>query len=143
LWRDGDLLIPYSTAFDELRKPVPYYDPLGIRLPDVQDDASGVSGLDRYRAMLAHMVGHRRWSTPQIADNWSPFQRMAVEFFEDCRVETLLIREYAGLRRLFLACIPCPSKRPAIPPPRPVCATVWRCCRGRCSTPSTATATPI
>ncbi|MDE2269160.1 MAG: VWA domain-containing protein [Betaproteobacteria bacterium] len=108
LWRDGDLLIPYSTAFDELRKPVPYYDPLGIRLPDVQDDASGVSGLDRYRAMLAHMVGHRRWSTPQIADNWSPFQRMAVEFFEDCRVETLLIREYAGLRRLFLALHPRP-----------------------------------
>jgi len=108
LWRDGDLLIPYSTAFDELRKPVPYYDPLGIRLPDVQDDASGVSGLDRYRAMLAHMVGHRRWSTPQIADNWSPFQRMAVEFFEDCRVETLLIREYAGLRRLFLALHPLP-----------------------------------
>ncbi len=108
LWRDGDLLIPYSTAFDELRKPVPYYDPLGIRLPDVQDDAFGVSGLDRYRAMLAHMVGHRRWSTPQIADNWSPFQRMAVEFFEDCRVETLLIREYAGLRRLFLALHPRP-----------------------------------
>jgi uncharacterized protein YoaH (UPF0181 family) len=108
LWRDGDLLIPYSTAFDELRKPVPYYDPLGIRLPDVQDDALGVSGLDRYRAMLAHMVGHRRWSTPQIADNWSPFQRMAVEFFEDCRVETLLIREYAGLRRLFLALHPRP-----------------------------------
>ncbi|MDD5000506.1 MAG: VWA domain-containing protein [Thiomonas arsenitoxydans] len=108
LWRDGDLLIPYSTAFDELRKPVPYYDPLGIRLPDVQDDAFGVSGLDRYRAMLAHIVGHRRWSTPQIADNWSPFQRMAVEFFEDCRVETLLIREYAGLRRLFLALHPRP-----------------------------------
>lgn len=108
LWRDGDLLIPYSAAFDELRKPVPYYDPLGIRLPDVQDDAFGVSGLDRYRAMLAHMVGHRRWSTPQIADNWSPFQRMAVEFFEDCRVETLLIREYAGLRRLFLALHPRP-----------------------------------
>ncbi|HML81601.1 MAG: VWA domain-containing protein [Betaproteobacteria bacterium] len=108
LWRDSDLLIPYSTAFDELRKPVPYYDPLGIRLPDVQDDAFGVSGLDRYRAMLAHMVGHRRWSTPQIADNWSPFQRMAVEFFEDCRVETLLIREYAGLRRLFLALHPRP-----------------------------------
>jgi uncharacterized protein YoaH (UPF0181 family) len=115
LWRDGDLLIPYSTAFDELRKPVPYYDPLGIRLPDVQDDASGVSGLDRYRAMLAHMVGHRRWSTPQIADNWSPFQRMAVEFFEDCRVETLLIREYAGLRRLFLALHPRPVEEACNP----------------------------
>ena len=113
LWQDGDQLVPYSTAFDELRKPIPYYDKLGIRLPDVYDDArveEGVviSGLDRYRATLAHMVGHRRWSEAQIADNWSPFQRMAVEFFEDCRIETLLIREYPGLRRLFLALHPKP-----------------------------------
>ncbi len=67
-----------------------------------------ISGLDRYRATLAHMVGHRRWTVAQIADNWSPFQRMAVEFFEDCRVETLLCREYPGLRRVFLALHPKP-----------------------------------
>jgi len=145
LWQDGEHLVPYSTAFDEIRKPIPYYDKLGIRLPDVYDDfilpspASGrgaggegasagapspgasrhplplagegrtvISGLDRYRAVLAHIVGHRRWSEAQIADNWSPFQRMAVEFFEDCRIETLLIREYPGLRRLFLALHPKP-----------------------------------
>jgi hypothetical protein len=160
LWRDGDHLVPYSTAFDELRRPVPYYDKLGMRVPDVQDDvlvgcavrtdqrngapgapydearksscrvrhahagscqngAHGapydgegvrVSGLDRYRAVLAHMVGHRRWSEAQVADNWSPFQRMAVEFFEDARIETLLIREYPGLRRIFLALHPKPTE---------------------------------
>jgi len=113
LWRDSDQLVPYSTAFDELRKPIPYYDRLGLRVPDVFDDANGpggtVSGLDRYRAVLAHMIGHRRWSRPQIADNWSPFQRMAVEFFEDCRIENLLIREYPGLRRIFLALHPKPA----------------------------------
>jgi hypothetical protein len=108
LWRDNDLLVPYSTAFDELRKPIPYYDKLGMRVPDVLDDTNNVAGLDRYRAVLAHMVGHRRWSKPQIADNWSPFQRMAVEFFEDCRIETLLMREYPGLRRIFLALHPKP-----------------------------------
>jgi nitric oxide reductase NorD protein len=110
LWRDGDQLVPYSTAFDELRKPVPYYDKLGLRIPDVFEDDHGISGIDRYRAVLAHMVGHRRWSSPQIADNWSPFQRMAVEFFEDCRIETLLIREYPGLRRIFLALHPKPRE---------------------------------
>ena len=108
LWRDGDQLVPYSTAFDELRKPIPYYDKLGLRIPDVFEDAGLIGGIDRYRAVLAHMVGHRRWSTPQIADNWSPFQRMAVEFFEDCRIETLLCREYPGLRRIFLALHPKP-----------------------------------
>ena len=115
LWQDSDHLVPYSTAFDEIRKPVPYYDKLGIRLPDVYDDAGEVSGLDRYRATLAHMVGHRRWSEAQIVDNWSPFQRMAVEFFEDCRVETLLIREYPGLRKLFLALHPRPHENACDP----------------------------
>ncbi len=132
LWRETEHLLPYSTAFDGIRRPIPYHDKLGMRVPDVYDDfvspfspgaegalkgikagaegAAGlrVSGLDRYRATLAHMVGHRRWSQAQIADNWSPFQRMAVEFFEDCRVETLLIREYPGLRRIFLALHPKP-----------------------------------
>jgi hypothetical protein len=35
---------------------------------------------------------------------------MAVEFFEDCRIETLLIREYPGLRRIFLALHPVPGE---------------------------------
>ncbi|MFZ5503830.1 MAG: nitric oxide reductase activation protein NorD [Pseudomonadota bacterium] len=127
LWRDEDLLIPYSNAYDELRKPVPYYDKLGIRLPDAYDDfvppsPSGrgvggegdalqrVSGIDRYRAALTHMVAHRRWSTAIFADNFSPFQRMAVEFFEDSRVEYLAMREYPGLRRIFMALHPIPAE---------------------------------
>jgi nitric oxide reductase NorD protein len=114
LWRESEQLVPYSTAFDELRKPVPYYDKLGMRVPDVFDDVRGprgtVGGLDRYRAVLAHMAGHRRWSSSIIADNYSPFQRMAVEFFEDCRIETLLVREYPGLRRIFLALHPVPGE---------------------------------
>jgi hypothetical protein len=108
LWQDTEQLVPYSTAFDELRKPIPYYDKLGMRVPDVFDSSNGISGIDRYRAVLAHMVGHRRWTTPIVADNYSPFQRMAVEFFEDCRIETLLSREYPGLRRIFLALHPQP-----------------------------------
>ncbi len=110
LWQDTDYLVPYSTGFDELRKPVPYYDKLGIRLPDVYDDARGVVGIDRYRAVLAHIAAHRRWTTPIFADNYSPFQRMAVEFFEDSRVECLAMREYPGLRRLFLALHPKPAE---------------------------------
>ncbi|MGC2166397.1 MAG: VWA domain-containing protein [Gallionella sp.] len=110
LWSDEHMLIPYSSAFDELRKPVPYYDKLGIRLPDVYDDAKGVSGIDRYRATLAHIVGHRRWTKAIIADNMSPFQRMATEFFEDSRVEYLAMKEYPGLRKIFMALHPIPAE---------------------------------
>jgi len=119
LWRDAQQLVPYSSAFDELRKPVPYYDKLGMRIPDVYDDAgtgeSRITGLDRYRVTLTHMVGHRRWTEAQIADNWSPFQRMAVEFFEDCRIETLISREYPGLKRIFLALHPKPLENACDP----------------------------
>ncbi len=115
LWDEAEMLVPYSTAFDELRQPVPYYDRLGMRVPDAFDDDRGVSGIDRYRIVLAHMVGHRRWSTTQIADNWSPFQRMAVEFFEDCRVDTLLMREYPGLARILLALHPRPREEACDP----------------------------
>ncbi|WP_312263026.1 VWA domain-containing protein [Candidatus Igneacidithiobacillus taiwanensis] len=110
LWQDDAQLIPYSTAFHQLRQPMPYFDSLGFRLPDVYEDAHNVAGIDRYRAALAHMVGHRRWSRPLIADNWSPFQRLAVECLEDCRIDTLLIREYPGLRALLLRLHPMPRE---------------------------------
>ncbi len=135
LWHDKDQLIPYSGAFDELRKPVPYYDKLGIRLPDVYDDfivpaptvrpepveglcgstgsprtVNRILGIDRYRAVLAHIAAHRRWTTAIFADNFSPFQRMAVEFLEDSRVEYLAMREYPGLRRIFAALHPIPAE---------------------------------
>ncbi|MDX8398239.1 MAG: VWA domain-containing protein [Mariprofundaceae bacterium] len=103
LWQDSDYLVPYSLAFDELRKPMPYFDHMGIRLPDVYDDLNGVSGINRYRAALAHMAAHRRWSSKMVVDNWSPFQRIAVELFEDSRVEYLAMQQFPGLRKLFLS----------------------------------------
>ena len=108
LWQDDDQLVPYSETFGAMRKPMPYFDALGIRLPDAYDDAAEITGLDRYRAALAHMAAHRRWSKPVVADNLSPFQRMAAECFEDIRVEQLAMLEYPGLRRIFAALHPVP-----------------------------------
>lgn len=110
LWQDHDQLVPYSTAFDELRKPMPYYDDLGIRLPDVFDDLKGVSGMDRYRAVLGHVAAHRRWTTPIVADNFSPFQRVAIEHLEDSRVEYLAMKEYPGLGALWRRLHPRPEE---------------------------------
>ena len=108
MWEDESYFVPYSEGFDELRKPVPYYDHLGIRVPDVYDDKNGVSGLNRYRITIAHIAAHRKWTTPIIADNFSPFQRMAIEFLEDSRVEYLMLREYPGLKKYLLALHPAP-----------------------------------
>lgn len=111
MWRDKDYLVPYSEGFDELRKPQPYFDGLGIRVPDVFDDTEdGVSGLNRYRAVLAHMAAHKHWSGSIVADNYSPFQRLAIELLEDSRVEYLAIQMYPGLRRLFQSLHPVPAE---------------------------------
>jgi hypothetical protein len=110
LWRSKAHFVPYSEGFDELRKPMPYYDALGIRIPDVYDDLHQVSGIDRYRALLAHIAAHQRWTTQVVADNYSPFQRVAIETFEDARVDQLAIQEYPGLRQTFLNLHPAPGE---------------------------------
>jgi hypothetical protein len=109
LWDEKQQLVPYSTGFDERLKPQPYFDSTGMRIPDVWDDSdAGVSGLDRYRATLAHMSAHRRWSDKIIVDNYSPFQRVGIECLEDCRVDTLAGRKFPGLYKLFMALHPQP-----------------------------------
>jgi len=109
LWGIEDPIYPYSRMLDERSDPRPYFDEEGIFLPDVNDDAeSGISGFEQYLAALAHMAGHRRWTVPVFADNRSPMQRIAIEIFEDSRVEQLLMREYPGLRRLFMGLHPVP-----------------------------------
>ncbi|MEW8070502.1 MAG: VWA domain-containing protein [Candidatus Thiodiazotropha sp.] len=115
LWRTKDHFVPYSEGFDELRKPMPYYDSLGIRIPDVYDDLNGVTGIDRYRALLAHVAGHKRWTGHVVADNYSPFQRVAIETFEDARVDLLVTREYPGLRNTLLNLHPAPGEEDCDP----------------------------
>ena len=110
LWETEAGFVPYSLAFDEIRKPVPYFDKMGIHLPDVYDDNLGVRGIDRYRALLAHISAHRRWTTSLVADNLSPFQRMSIEVFEDSRVEYLAMQEFPGLRKLWCALHPAPKE---------------------------------
>lgn len=108
LWEDESYFVPYSLGFDEMRKPIPYYDSLGIRVPDVYDDAKGISGIDRYRITIAHIAAHRRWSGTLVADNLSPFQRVAAEHLEDSRVDYLMTQQYPGLKKYLLALHPVP-----------------------------------
>jgi hypothetical protein len=110
LWRDHDHFVPYSPGLGETSQHGPYYDALGIRLPDVLEDERGITGLDRYRAILAHMAGHRRWSLALFADNFSPYQRLAIECLEDCRVDALAVREFPGLEPILLALHPTPRE---------------------------------
>lgn len=100
----------FATSTDSLRKPVPYLDDELIALPDVYEAENGISGLDRYRATLAHMLAHKRWSGKLMADNYAPHMQLFVSIFEDCRVEHLAMARYPGLKKLFLSLHPYPEK---------------------------------
>lgn len=108
LWDEQRMFITFSTAFDQIKKPIPYIEEDGLRIPDMYDELDGVSGLDRYRAMLMHMMAHYRWSKPMAGDNMAPQVQLYLELLEDCRIDTLAIRRFPGLRKLFLALHPVP-----------------------------------
>jgi hypothetical protein len=57
---------------------------------------------------------------PQVADNLSPLQRLAVECFEDCRIDHLVLRCYPGLRHALLELHPAPAED-ACDPQREAC----------------------
>lgn len=121
MWDEEIKVHPYSERYHELRKPVPYLDRLGLHLPDVYGDVDGVSGLDRYRAAIAHLMGHRLYSEPFIADNFNRFQHIFIEAFEDARIEYLLMRQFPGLRTLWKALHPVPGPDD--------CPDGWSCIR--------------
>jgi hypothetical protein len=112
-WNLEEELQPYSLAFDIERRPQPHLDKQGFHVPDVYEelaraDTTEVGGIDRYRAALAHLAAHRLYTKPFIADNFNRYQQILIETFEDARVEYLAMRQYPGLRRLWLALHPQP-----------------------------------
>ena len=134
LWGEHAALVPYPVEAGDARPGAapaqPQARPDGWRLPEVLAEHRGVSGLERYRAMLAHLAGHRRWSRPLVADNLSPLQRLAVECFEDSRIDHLLLRRYPGLRRSLLALHPAPAED-ACDPARESCLRHRLACLSR------------
>ena len=143
LWEHQEYLVPYSLGFDELRKPVPYYDKLGIRLPDVYDDFNGIAGIDRYRATLAHVMaatsaGPRRF-LPTIS---APSSAWPSSSSKTPVSNTWPFRNIPACAACSWHCTPSRWKTPAIRKPPPACAIAWPCCRTPCSTRNMAIRMP-
>jgi len=105
LW-DEDFILKQTnlaTAYDEDKQP--YVDDLQIYLPNYLHDLirdNRVSGLERYRAAVAHVSAHLVYTkdefSPRSLDKW---QMAMIALIEDARIEALSIRQYPGLKRLW------------------------------------------
>jgi nitric oxide reductase NorD protein len=108
MWQLPHGRTPLSSSTSPLRVR-PCLQDQTIGLPDALDTCAGIDPKSRYHLMQAHLAAHVQWSSACIADNWSPAQRLAVEWFEDARVDTLMLRRFPGLGPTLLALHPIPD----------------------------------
>lgn len=81
----------------------PGFDGGVIRLPTAFPGYRGVRAEDLYRAAVAHIGAHVTYSTQRFEiGGLRPIQMALVSLIEDARVEHLAMREFPGLRRLWM-----------------------------------------
>jgi nitric oxide reductase NorD protein len=103
LWARAFFMRPTSGDYETRQGIKPYIEDFVIHLPDAFDASRGISGLETYRAAAAHCAAHLVYTTKPIsAEQLSPAQMKLIELFEDARVEALAIRDFPGLRKLWL-----------------------------------------
>ncbi len=110
LWNCDYPMTAFSTSFDQIRVPLPYLEEDLIAVPDVYEELNGISGINRYRTLLAHLMSHKKWSNKLMADNYAPQMQLIISAFEDARVDRLAMRLYPGLKKYFLALHSYPEK---------------------------------
>lgn len=81
----------------------PVIAPGSLLLPDSYTILDGSERLRLYQAAIAHIVAHLKYSpSKQSVATLKPLGLAVVSLIEDARVERLLVRDYPGLRNLFL-----------------------------------------
>lgn len=90
LWGRSFTLVSGAQAFPGIETGM-------IRLP------AGWPDVQRYRAAAAHAAAHLLYgATPFICNDLNARQRALIALLEDARIESLALREFPGLRRLWL-----------------------------------------
>lgn len=105
LWGRDFFLRPTGADYTDFR---PYIEHRILHMPDAVDDYGSdenkVPGLELYRATAAHMAAHMCYSDSAIsAEQLSPAQMFFVGFIEDARVEYKAVKEFPGLKKLWLS----------------------------------------
>lgn len=99
LWGRDFFLRPTAADYEGFR---PYLEQHVMHLPDALDDLEGISGLELYRAMVAHQAAHLAYTARAIsAEQVSPAQMFFIGLIEDARVEWHAVRHFPGLGKLW------------------------------------------
>ena len=103
LWARAFFMRPTSGDYETRQGLKPYIEDFQLHLPDAFDPFRGISGQEVYRAAVAHCAAHLVYTTKPIsAEQLTPAQMRFIDLFEDARIEGLAIREFPGLRKLWL-----------------------------------------
>ncbi len=103
LWARSFYMRPTSGDYESRRGLKPFIENFQIHIPDAFDEFRGISGMDLYRATVAHAASHMVYMREPIsAEQLSQAQMRFIEMFEDARVEYLAYQEFPGLRKLWL-----------------------------------------
>lgn len=103
LWARAFFMRPTSGDYESREGLKPFIEDFQIHLPDAFDAWRGIVGMEVYRAAAAHCAAHMVYtSAPISAEQLEPAQRLFIGVFEDARVEGLAIRDFPGLKKLWL-----------------------------------------
>ena len=102
LWARDFFMRPTSGDFESREGYKPFIEDYFLHLPDAFDDYDGIPGLELYRATAAHCAAHLVYTTvPISAESLNPLQMAVISVIEDARVETLSIKAFPGLKKVW------------------------------------------
>jgi hypothetical protein len=103
LWQVRPLI---TTASIVPGRPAPRrstFDGRFVRTPEVYSGFHGEQAVELFRAALTHVAAHMVYTREKLPfGTLKPVQIAIASLIEDARVETLAMRDYPGLRRLWL-----------------------------------------
>jgi hypothetical protein len=110
LWARAFFMRPTSGDFESREGLRPYIDDFQVHLPDAFDEFHGINGIEIYRATAAHCAAHLVYTKEPIsAEQLSQAQMQFIGLFEDARIEHLAIKEFPGLKKLWLSFFTSPA----------------------------------
>ena len=102
LWGRAFFMKPTAGDYENRLGIRPFIEDWFVHVPDAFDNYGDLTGIDIYRATVAHAAAHMVYTNEPIsAEQLTPLQMKCIDLFEDGRIEFLAIQEFPGLRKLW------------------------------------------